>query len=70
VCPVLLGLVIGLSAALTVSRFLNNILFAVSPTDPLTYAGAAAVLLGVNAAAVYVPARRAGLIDPVQLLRQ
>jgi hypothetical protein len=70
VCPVLLGLVIGLSAALTVSRFLNNILFAVSPTDPLTYAGAAAVLPGVNAAAVYVPARRAGLIDPVQLLRQ
>jgi FtsX-like permease family len=68
--PVLLGLVIGLSAALAVSQFLGGILFAISPTDPLTYAGVAAVLLAVNAADVYVPARRAGLIDPVQLLRQ
>jgi hypothetical protein len=49
VCPVLLGLVIGLSAALTVSRFLSDILFAVSPTDPLIYSSVAAVLLGVNA---------------------
>jgi ABC-type antimicrobial peptide transport system permease subunit len=68
--PVLLGLVIGLAAALAVSQFLSGILLAISPTDPLTYAGVAAVLLAVNAAAVYVPARRAGLIDPVQLLRQ
>jgi hypothetical protein len=42
--PVVLGLVIGLSAALAISRFLNGILFAISPTDPLTYAGVVAVL--------------------------
>src|SRR5262249_39653432 len=68
--PVLLGLVIGLLAALAVSQLLSGILFAISPTDPMTYAGVALVLLAVNAAAVYVPARRAGRIDPVQLLRQ
>jgi putative ABC transport system permease protein len=68
--PVLLGLCIGLTSALALSRFFSGMLFAISPTDPVTYFGVATALLLVNAVAVYLPARRAGRIDPVQLLRE
>jgi putative ABC transport system permease protein len=67
--PVVFGLFIGLAAALAVSRFFSGVIFAISPTDPVTYAGVAAVLLAVSSLAVYLPARRAGLVDPVELLR-
>jgi putative ABC transport system permease protein len=67
--PVLVGLLIGLTAALALSRFFSSLVFGISPTDPTTYGGVALVLLAVSALAVYVPARRAGLVDPVELMR-
>jgi ABC-type lipoprotein release transport system permease subunit len=67
--PVLVGLLIGLTAALALSRFFSSLVFGISPTDPTTYVGVALVLLAVSALAVYLPARRAGLVDPVELLK-
>jgi predicted permease len=67
--PVVVGLIIGLMTALALSRFFSALLFGISPTDPATYVGVAVALLAVSALAVYVPARRAGLVDPVELMR-
>jgi len=63
------GLVIGAFAALGVTRLIRGLLFTVTATDPLTYAGVALALLGIGIVACFVPARRAMLIDPVQALR-
>lgn len=67
--PVLLGLLVGLASALVLSRVFSSLIFAISPTDPAALVTAALVLTLVNAAAVYVPSRRAGLIDPIELLK-
>jgi ABC-type antimicrobial peptide transport system permease subunit len=64
------GLVLGLAAALLVTRLLSSLLFQVSPTDPVTLAGTSILLLVVAAAASDLPARRAARVDPVQALRQ
>src|SRR4051812_7144800 len=64
-----LGVVIGLAGAVATSRALGALLFGVSATDPLTFALAAASLAVAGVAAAYIPARRAGRIDPVNLLR-
>jgi len=56
-------------AALLLTRTLRSLLYGVSPFDPLTLVGAAAILLTAAAAAAYLPARRATRIDPVAALR-
>ena len=58
-------------AALGASRWrlIRGLLFTVTATDPLTYAGVALALLGIGVIACFIPARRAMLIDPVQALR-
>jgi putative ABC transport system permease protein len=66
---VVVGLIVGLITALALSRFFSALIFGISPTDPATYVGVAIALLAVSALAVYVPARRAGLVDPVELMR-
>jgi ABC-type antimicrobial peptide transport system permease subunit len=63
------GLVIGLVLALTAGRFLERFLYGVEPNDPLTFATVFAIMLGVGAAATFLPARRATRIDPMQALR-
>ena len=63
------GVVIGLAAAIALSRFMESVLFEVTPADPLTYAIVAAILLTVAAAATLVPARRATGVDPLVALR-
>jgi ABC-type antimicrobial peptide transport system permease subunit len=69
VAPVALGMGIGLTTALMLTRWVESILFGVSTQDPWTIAGAAALLLLTAAAAAFVPARRAALTDPMAALR-
>ncbi|HTJ22814.1 MAG TPA: FtsX-like permease family protein, partial [Gemmatimonadaceae bacterium] len=64
------GALIGLGVALLSTRLLSSQLFGISPTDPLSLAGACAVLLAVGLCAAYVPARWATKIDPARALRQ
>jgi putative ABC transport system permease protein len=66
---VLIGVVVGTAAALLLSRTMDGMLFAVTPSDPLTFASVAGVLLGVALLASFVPARRATRVDPVVALR-
>ncbi len=65
----LLGVGIGLGLALAVSKYLQKLLFEVQPTDSLTYAGVAALLVAVALVACYIPARRATRVDPMVALR-
>jgi predicted permease len=69
VTMVMLGLSVGVIAALLMTRVLRTLLFAVSPTDPAVFAGII-VLLSITAAlATCVPARRATRVDPLVALR-
>lgn len=63
------ALVVGVFAAASLSRFLVELLFEVSATDPVTYVGVGALLATVAVLAAYVPARRATRVDPMEALR-
>ena len=67
--PVLTGTVLGLIATRWAARFAEAQLFEMDTRDPLTLAATVAVILAATAAAAYLPARRAGRIDPVRVLR-
>ena len=63
------GVGIGLLAALLSTRMAASLLYGVTTTDPLTFAGTLLVLGGVAAFAGYLPALRAARIEPMHLLR-
>jgi len=63
------GIVVGAMAAFVFTRLMGNLLYKVSPRDPLAYGFALLVLLGVALLACFLPARRATRIDPVRALR-
>jgi len=65
----LIGVAVGVLAAVGLTRFLAGLLFGVQPIDASTFVGMSAVMLAVALVASYVPARRASAVDPVQALR-
>jgi putative ABC transport system permease protein len=66
---VIAGLGLGLAVALSVSRVMSNLLFNVSPSDPVTFIGVPLLLGAMALAASYVPAWRATRIDPASALK-
>jgi hypothetical protein len=62
--------VLGIALALASSRLLAGMLYGVSSTDPATFLGVAALVLAVATLAVLVPATRAALLEPTQVLRE
>ncbi len=66
---VAIGVTVGVAAALSVSRLIANLLFGISPADPVTFISVPVILAAMALAASYVPAFRATRIDPAIALR-
>ena len=67
--PTLLGVAIGLVAALAMGRLVASLMFQVEPTDPTTFVAVAALLAFIALIACVIPAYRASKVDPVVALR-
>jgi putative ABC transport system permease protein len=67
---VVAGVAIGLVAAVSLTRYVEAMLFNVAPTDPWSYAGTAVLLITIAAIACLVPARRAMRVDPIVALHE
>jgi putative ABC transport system permease protein len=63
------GLAAGVLGALTLTRLMRSLLFAVTANDPATFAAVALLMMGVVLVACFVPARRAMKVDPMVALR-
>lgn len=63
------GVLLGLVASVMATRLLDNLLYEVSPTDPLAFAAGAGLLVLIAFLAAYLPARRATRVNPVEALR-
>jgi putative ABC transport system permease protein len=64
-----LGIAVGLAAALALTRVLSSYLYGINPRDPLTFAAVSVLLVLTALAACYIPARRAAMVDPMVSLR-
>ena len=65
-----IGVAIGIIASFGLTRTIENLLFGVTPTDPVTFASVIVVLIAIATLACYLPARRATHADPMEALRQ
>jgi len=64
-----MGIIVGIAAAIAATRLLTSLLFGVRATDPITFIAVAFVLAAVTLLAAYLPARRATRVDPAETLR-
>ena len=67
--PAVAGVAVGIVGAIAVSRFIKSLVYGVGPTDVVTFAGVAVLLVAVAGVAAYIPARRATRVDPLVALR-
>jgi ABC-type antimicrobial peptide transport system permease subunit len=65
----LAGVVVGVGAALLLTRLVKSMLYGIQPNDPLTIVGGVTILLAVALAASWIPARRAAAVQPMEALR-
>jgi putative ABC transport system permease protein len=65
----IVGVILGVLGAFALTQAFKSLLFGVTPTDPLTFMGVAAVLSAAAFVACYAPARRAAQVDPLRALR-
>jgi ABC-type antimicrobial peptide transport system permease subunit len=63
------GVALGLAGSIVLGRLVSNLLYGLTPTDPISLASSAAIMLAVAMAAASIPARRAAHVDPVVALR-
>jgi ABC-type antimicrobial peptide transport system permease subunit len=63
------GIVLGIAGAAALVRYLEGMLYGLTPLDPATWIGVAVLFAIVAAIAAYIPARRATAIDPLHALR-
>jgi ABC-type antimicrobial peptide transport system permease subunit len=64
-----IGMLVGIAAALALTRALRTLLFDIAPGDPMSFVIALGMLTGVALLASYIPARRATKVDPMVTLR-
>ena len=62
------GIAVGVLLSLYATRWLESMLFRMRSTDPITLVGVSALLMGIAAAACYLPGRRAAGVDPVEAI--
>jgi ABC-type antimicrobial peptide transport system permease subunit len=65
-----IGLGLGMVASVGAAQLLTNLIYGITPTDPVSFAGITMVLAGAAYAACWIPARRATRIDPISALRE
>ncbi len=64
------GIVVGAAAAVALTNWLGDLLYAVSPRDPIVFGAVLAIMLVVSLVACVVPSWRAARVDPLAALRQ